>query len=76
VLSQLDRAWINQNIVKDIAGHARKGVTAQTYQNLKASGGLNDVLTERLSVLQCLPDFAAGVVRQTPRLLPIKLRSR
>lgn len=76
VLSQLDRASINQNIVKDIAGHARKGVTAQTYQNLKASGGLNDVLTERLCVLQCLPDFAAGVVRQAPRLLPINLRSR
>ncbi len=76
VLSQLDRAWINQNIVKDIAGHARKGVTAQTYQNLKASGDLNEVLTERLSVLQCLPDFAANVVRQTPRLLPINLRSR
>ena len=76
VLSQLDRALINQNIVKDIAGHAREGVTAQTYQDLKASGGLNDVLTERLSILLHLPDFAAGVMRQTPRLLPIKLRSR
>lgn len=67
---------INQNIVKDIAGPSREGVTAQTYQHLKASGGLNDVLTERLSILLRLPDFAAGVMRQTPRLLPIKLRSR
>lgn len=67
---------INQIIVKDIAGHAREGVTAQTYQDLEASGGLNDALTERLSSLLRLPDFAAGVVCQTPRLLPIKLRSR
>lgn len=76
VLSLLDRDSINQNIVKDIAGHSREGVTAQTYQDLEASGGLDEVLGERLSALLRLPDFAAGVVRQTPRLLPIKLRSR
>lgn len=76
VLSLLDRADINQNIVKDIAGHAREGVTAGTYQDLVASGGLDEALRERLIVLKRLPDFAADLTPCTPKLLPLNLRSR
>ena len=76
VLSLLDRADINQNIVKDIAGHARQGVTAGTYQDLIASGGLDEALRERLIVLERLPDFLAGIAPCTPKLLPLNLRSR
>lgn len=76
VLSLLDRADINQNIVADIAGHARKGVTASTYQDLVATGGLEDALSERMIVLKRLPDFTAGVKSHAPRLLPLNLRSR
>lgn len=67
---------INQNVVKDIAGHSREGVTAQTYQHLEASGGLDEVLPGRLRALLRLPNFAGGLTRYPPRLLPIKLRSR
>jgi len=76
VLSLLDRADINQNIVKDIAGHARDGVTASTYQDLIASGGLNEALAERLIVLKRLPDFAPALISCAPKILPLKLRSR
>lgn len=76
VLSQLDRNDINQNIVADIAGHARAGVTAQTYQDLVASGGLDEALRERLEVLKRLPDPTGDVCRTPVRLLPLKLRSR
>jgi len=76
VLSLLDRADINQNIVKDIAGHAREGVTAGTYQKLIATGGLDETLRERLIVLKRLPDFAAGLSPCPPKLLPLNLRSR
>ena len=76
VLSLLDRADINQNIVKDIAGHAREGVTAGTYQDLVASGGLDEALRERLIVLNRLPDFAADLMPCAPKLLPLNLRSR
>jgi len=76
VLSLLDRADINQNIVKDIAGHAREGVTAGTYQDLVATGGLDETLRERLIVLERLPDFAADLKLHAPKLLPLNLRSR
>lgn len=76
VLSLLDRADINQNIVKDIAGHAREGVTACTYQDLVATGGLDEALRERLNVLERLPNFSAGVTPCTPKILPLNLRSR
>lgn len=76
VLSLLDRADINQNIVKDIAGHAREGVTAGTYQDLVASGGLDEALRERLIVLKRLPDFMPGLSASAPKLLPLNLRSR
>lgn len=76
VLSLLDRADINQNIVADIAGHARTGVAATTYQDLIATGGLQDALQERLAVLLRLPDFTAGIAPCAVKLLPINLRSR
>lgn len=76
VLSLLDRADINQNIVKDIAGHAREGVTAGTYQDLVASGGLDEALRERLIILKRLPDFMAGIAPFTPKLPPLNQRSR
>lgn len=76
VLSLLDRADINQNIVADLAGHARKGVAATTYQDLVATGGLQDALQERLAVLLRLPDFTANVKSCPPKLLPINQRSR
>lgn len=75
-LSQLDRIDINQNIVKDIAGHAREGTTARSYQKLLESGGLEDVLQERLKVLLRLPDYAKDVVRRPFKLLAVALRSR
>lgn len=76
VLSLLDRADINQNIVKDIAGHAREGVTACTYQDLILAGGLEDALNERLIVLKRLPDFARQISYSTPCILPVEHRSR
>ena len=75
-LSQLDRADINQNIVKDIAGHSREGTTARSYQKLLESGGLDDVLQERLKVLTRLPDYAASVVRHKLSVLVMKARTR
>lgn len=76
VLSLFDRTDINQNIVADIAGHARKGVAAMTYQDLVATGGLQDALQERLAVLLRLPDFTAGITPCAVELLPLNLRSR
>ena len=75
-LSQLDRHQINQNIVADIAGHARQGVTAQTYQDLVASGGLDEALREKLLVLEQLPDPTRGLVASPVHRLPVALRSR
>jgi integrase len=75
-LSYMDRPLINQNIVKDIAGHARQGVTAKTYQNLIAAGELDMVLRDRLSVLTMLPDFTANIAPAPLNVLPIKLRTR
>ncbi|MBZ6382844.1 site-specific integrase [Sphingomonas sanguinis] len=75
-LSQLDRHDINQNIVKDIAGHAREGTTATSYQKLLASGGLEDVLQERLKVLMRLPDYAAEVRRHPLKVMHVKVRTR
>ncbi len=75
-LSQLDRNDINQYIVCDLAGHGREGTTARSYQKLLQSGGLEDVLQERLKVLQRLPDYAATVSRQPLKILPIPLRAR
>lgn len=75
-LSQLDRADINQNIVADIAGHSREGTTARSYQNLLASGGLEDVLQERLKVLKRLPDYALGLKRHHLHVMHLKIRTR
>lgn len=59
-----------------IGGHARERVTASTYQDLVASGGLDEALHERRVVLKRLPDFAADLTPCTPKLLPLNLRSR
>jgi len=75
-LSQLDRADINQNIVADIAGHSRKGTTARSYQKLLQSGGLDEVLQERLKVLMRLPDYAAGITRHKLNVMHVKMRTR
>ncbi|GAY20967.1 hypothetical protein [Sphingobium fuliginis] len=75
-LSQLDRADINQNIVSDIAGHSREGTTARSYQKLLESGGLEDVLQERLKVLSRLPDYAAGVKRHPLNVMHVNVRTR
>ena len=75
-LSQLDRAGIDQNIVADIAGHARAGITAQTYQDLVASGGLDDVLGERLIVIQRLPNPLQHLSPPPLQFLPLNLRTR
>lgn len=75
-LSQLDRHDINQNIVADIAGHARQGVTAQTYQDLVASGSLDEGLREKLLVLERLPDPTRGLATPPIHRLPLALRSR
>ncbi|PVE54373.1 MULTISPECIES: hypothetical protein [Bacteria] len=75
-LSQLDRADINQNIVADIAGHSREGTTARSYQNLLESGGLEDVLQERLKVLVRLPDYAANLQRHPLNVMHVKVRTR
>jgi integrase len=76
VLSQLDRKDINQNIVADIAGHQREGVTAINYQKLLQSGGLEDVLQERKSVLECVPILTAHLIAYKPDLMPLNIRSR
>jgi integrase len=75
-LSQLDRADINQNIVADIAGHSREGTTARSYQKLLESGGLEDVLQERLKVLMRLPDYAADLQRHPLKVMHVKVRTR
>lgn len=76
VLSLLDRADINQNIVKDIAGHAREGVTADSYQKLQQTGGLDDALNEQKLILNRLPDFARHIRKVRPMILHPDQRSR
>lgn len=42
----------------------------------RRSGGLEEILQERLKVLLRLPDYAAAVVRRPLTILPVALRSR
>ena len=75
--SILDQSAVNQNIVKDIMGHARTGVTATKYQKRTLALGMQSTLGERLSVLMLLPNVTEGIHAQADvNLLPMALRSR
>ena len=75
--SMLDKIQINQNVVKDIMGHARQGVTAVSYQKRQLALGEQATLAEMLEVIEeHLPAVTAGVPISPLLLLPLDQRSR
>jgi integrase len=75
--SLLDQAAINQNVVKDIMGHARTGVTATAYQKRDRVVAEETTLEERLTVLETyLPRLSGNIPARRLSIMPVTLRSR
>ena len=70
-------AQVNQNIVKDIMGHARQGVTSRSYQKRKLVVGEVATLAQMLEVIErYLPVVTLSVPAASLMLLPTTQRSR
>jgi integrase len=68
---------VNQNVVKDIMGHARQGVTAKSYQKRKLVLGEQATLQEMLEVIERhLPAVTEDIPSSPLCLLPLDQRSR
>ena len=75
--SILDKIQVSPNIVKDIMGHARQGVTAKSYQKRTLVLGEPATLNEMLEVIEGhLPAVTEEVPVSPLLLLPLGQRSR
>lgn len=74
--SILDRPNINQNVVKDLMGHARSSVTSKNYQKRRLVVDEPATLADLMELLDRLPVLTSVIPAVSPMLLSMAQRSR